>query len=415
MGGMGIRAVELARTVEEALGAAVAVAAASTDGTDLGVRVITFDPHRPVALRSELARVDAVVAQPAWPSLMRALRHRGCRLIFDLYDPEVFGTIENFSGWRRSLMTAYAGDRITAALRTADHVMCANERQRDLWLGAMLGSGLISPNAADVDGAFRTLIEVVPYGVPAAAPQIGSAEAVRSELGVERRDEVVLWNGGVWSWLDPATAIRAMALVRQHRPSARLVFMGSSSAGPAVRATRSATELSQELGLLGTGVLFNPSWVPYEHRAAWLAAADCAISTHADRLEARFASRTRLLDCFWAGLPIVCTQGDEIADRVDREDLGVTVPPEDPVSLAAALEHVLARGRAAYAQRLARAAADHTWPRVAKPLIRWLTMPSAPRRRGPAGYFERRPSELLRTGAYLVIAKTMTTTGLTPI
>jgi hypothetical protein len=78
--------------------------------------------------------------------------------------------------------------------------------------------------------------------------------------------------------------------------------------------------------MLGSGVIFNDTWVPYEHRDGWLMAADCALSTHLEHLETRFSSRTRLLDCFWARLPIVCTGGDELADRVERENLGAVVP-----------------------------------------------------------------------------------------
>ena len=40
-------------------------------------------------------------------------------------------------------MSAYAADRVGSALRSGHHLMCANERQRDLWLGAMVGAGLV--------------------------------------------------------------------------------------------------------------------------------------------------------------------------------------------------------------------------------------------------------------------------------
>ena len=122
--------------------------------------------------------------------------------------------------------------------------------------------------------------------------------------------------------------------------------------------------------------------MPYGARAAWLLEADCAVSTHVEHLETRFAFRTRLLDCLWAGLPIVCTRGDELAERVEREDLGATVPERDPEALAAALERVLDRGRAAHAPALAAAAEDFRWARVAEPLIRWSTAPELPPRIG---------------------------------
>ena len=77
---------------------------------------------------------------------------------------------------------------------------------------------------------------------------------------------------------------------------------------PPPRPPREARATAEALGLLGSVVLFNDSWVPYEERGAWLNDADCALSLHHDHLETRYAFRTRVLDCFWASLPIVCTE-----------------------------------------------------------------------------------------------------------
>ena len=402
MGGVGIRAVELARTVQAQLGADVTVAAAQHDGVDLGVPVITFAPHDPVEVRRRLGEFNAVVAQPGWPLLMRDLVRSGCRLIFDLYDPEVFGTLETFEGRRRPLMAALAADRVRAALRIGHHLMCANERQRDLWLGAIVGAGLVAPDAWDRDPSFRDRLDVVAYGVPSAPADGAGADRVRASLHLADDDELVLWNGGLWPWLDPGSAVRAAAVLRERRPRARLVFMGASGAGPAREATLRARELARSLGVLGDGVIFNESWVPYAQRAAWLRAADCAISTHLDHLETRFSSRTRLLDCFWAGLPIVCTGGDELADRVARDDLGAVVASGDPAALADGLERVLDRGRAAYAPRLAAAAADHAWAKVSTPLLHWLQAAQVPAPLGAGRGLERRAGERLRSGAYRI-------------
>lgn len=410
MGGVGIRAIELARVVQDRLGAEVTVAAAQTDGSDLGVPTATFSPHAPRALDPHLSRVDAVVAQPGWPLLMRRLVRSRAKLIFDLYDPEVFGTLENFSdrpASLRALMAAYATDRVCAALRIGHHVMCASERQRDLWLGATLGSGLLSPPVWDRDPALRSVLDVIPYGVPSVPPSRSGLIDVRKRLGLSEDDEMVLWNGGLWSWFDAPAAIRAIAQLRRRRPNATLVFMGAATAEPAVRATRQARALALELGLLGSGVVFNEQWVPYQERASWLLAADCAISTHVEHLETRFSSRTRLLDCFWAGLPIVCTRGDELALRVEREELGAVVPPGDPAAVAAALERVLSHGRGAYAPQLAAAAADHAWPRVAEPLLSWLAGSAPPVPLGKGRGRERSAAERLRTGGYLLSAGTL--------
>jgi glycosyltransferase involved in cell wall biosynthesis len=196
--------------------------------------------------------------------------------------------------------------------------------------------------------------------------------------------------------------VRAAALLAQRRPGVRLVFMGGSALGPAQAATEATRRVAGELGLLDEHVFFNSAWVPYGERGAWLLEADCSVSTHVEHLETRFAFRTRLLDCLWAGLPIVCTRGDELAERVEREDLGATVPERAPERLATAIEQVLDRGRDAYAPQLERAAEDFRWAHVAEPLIRWVTEPDLPPRIGDGAraHLARRPGQRLRAAGY---------------
>ena len=72
----------------------------------------------------------------------------------------------------------------------------------------------------------------------------------------------------------------------------------------------------------GQCVHFNHGWVPYEERQSYLLEADFGISAHHDHLEARFSFRTRVLDYLWAGLPMVLTRGDSMADLAERQRPG---------------------------------------------------------------------------------------------
>jgi glycosyltransferase involved in cell wall biosynthesis len=301
-------------------------------------------------------------------------------------------------------------DRYLGALRDGDQFICASEKQRDLWLGAMLGEGRINIPAYDRDPSGRELIDVVPLGLRAEAPVAGPGgpRARFPALGPEA--EIVLWNGGIWSWLDAPTAVRAMAQLQQRRPQARLVFMGAATNVASRAATERAQALAAQLDVLDRVVFFNDRWVPYEERAAWLLEADCAISTHVEHLETRFAFRTRLLDCFWAGLPVVCTRGDDLAALIERDQLGAVIPEGDAEAAAAALASVLERGRDAYRAGLAQAAEAYRWERVAVPLVRYVTGDVEPPPLGPRA--PRRAGRLARDAAFRGGAATLNRLGL---
>ena len=400
MAGPSIRVYELARAV--APHAEVAIAGTHSDLEPLtDMRQVDYDSRNPRALLPEIAAADAIFVAPVFPVLVPALRRSRARLIFDIYVPEPFENLEylaDASPFRRRARLTLALDRCMEALHSGHHLVCGGEKQRDLWIGAMLAERLIGPARYDADPGLRETIDLVPFGLPA-EPPVRRGGGARAAYGLAADDEIVLWNGGIWSWFDAPTAIRAFAELHARRPAAKLVFMGGSSAGPAVRPAAEARRLAGELGLLDSAIFFNETWVPYAERGDWLLDAAVSLSMHRPHLESRFAFRTRALDCFWAGLPLVCTEGDELAGRIEREDLGATVPPADAAAGAAALERVLDRGRESYAAALRRAADHSAWPRVAEPLVRWIEAPGPPPPRIGAGA-TRRPAHAARTHAY---------------
>lgn len=375
MRGLGIRYTELARALQGA-GLRVTLAAPAIEGgaaPDVTTRTWGLDGVRP--LRALLEGFAAVLAPPGPPHVMRELRRSGTRVAIDLYDPVPLEVLERHAADRPALRVTHATtatDQLGDALRTGDFFICASERQRDLWIGALLGAGRVTPRAYDRDPALRALVDVVPFGVPARPPVAVGADPIRARFdAIAADDRVLLWNGGLWAWLDAPSAIRALARVRGGGVAARLVFMGASTAGGAGTALAEAQAVVASEGL-GDAVLFNDVWVDYEQRAGWLLAADAVVSTHRDHLETRFAFRTRLLDCFWAGVPAVVTCGDELAARIAAEDLGAVAAPGDVEALASGMERVLERGRAAYAPGLRAAADAYAWPRVVEPLVAFL-------------------------------------------
>lgn len=409
MAGLGIRYTELARALAPSCDVRVATGAPGAAGGTIpgcDVPVVGYVPHAPKALREHIAWAEAVVAPPQWPVVTRWLRSSGNRIVFDLYDPETLETLELFAGRRpamRRLMVALTLDRLDDALRTGHHFMCAGEGQRDLWLGALLASRAITPAAYDADRSLRDVIDLVPFGLPAEPPSPGpgAREAFPGRIGPD--DEVILWNGGIWPWLDAPTAVRAVTELAERRPGVRLVFMGRGSGFAGQAAFEATRDVARDLGVLNTTVLFADGWVPYAERGGWLLQADCALATASDHLETRFAFRTRLLDCFWAGLPIVCTAGDDLAARVRSEALGATAPPGDATALAAALESVLEQGRQAFDAQLSDTASDYAWPVVSGALQRWVGGGRVTRASQSVAHPRRRPSHRVRVALYWLV------------
>ncbi len=377
---MGIRHTEIGRALA-AGGVEVTLAGAALDGAaPTGVRVVTWSADRLGSLRELLRSADVVLAPPLAPHVLQAIRRSGARLAVDLYDPESLEVLERFREARaavRTLHSTTATDRLVDALRSGHFFVCASERQRDLWLGAMLALGLLTPAVYDRDQTLRSTIDVVPFGVPGEPPPRPQGDPIRAAFPqIEGGDPILLWNGGLWNWLDAPLAIAALARVRARGSSARLVFMGASSAGGAGEALTAARAAVRDEGLPESAVLFNEDWVDYAARGDWLASADAAISTHRDHLETRFAFRTRLLDCFWAGLPPVVSSGDTLADEIAAHDLGAVAAPGDLDALAAGVERVLANGRVHYATGLRAAAQRHAWAVAVEPLRAFLGQPS---------------------------------------
>ncbi len=400
--GVAIRTIELAKVLSAHAEVTIAGVAPSTDvaGAPPVVDYKLFGSPRRSGLSELVAQADAVVALPPWPHLAALLRRAAARVVYDLYDPEPFEVAERLredGAAKRRLVTTLTSDRVLRALADADHLMCASEKQRDLWLGAMLGERTLTPEEQYRDPPLRSRIDCVPFGIPAEPPVARGPGARARFPQIAPEDELILWNGGIWAWLDATSAIRAIALLRERRPRARLVFMGASTLPAARRAAGQARDLASQLGLLDTHVFFNDEWVPYGQRADWLMGASCLLSAQTDHLETRFAFRTRLLDGIWAGVPIVCTGGDDLAERVEREGLGATAAPGSPESIAAALEAVLSADRDAFAERLAAVAPRYAWPSVASPLVDWVTSnePRRPRARAAV-----RPGQRLRDTSF---------------
>lgn len=379
MAGPGIRCFELGRQLHLA-GHRVTVA--GIEASDLEPGSFVMAPQLSAGGMATLARSqDAVVLEGFALVQYPSLRTLDVPLIVDLYDPFPLALLQQ-EALRPKAERRLEAQRVRSALmdllEVGDFFLCASERQRDLWTGTLLSAGRINPTTWDADNSLRRLIDVVPFGV-SDAPSPRREHNSRQSLGshVADGDLVLLWGGGIYNWFDPLTLIKAVASLVPRLPQLRLVFMSMThpqqGVPPRMWMPARARELADDLGLTGRQVIFHEGWVPYSERGTWLAAADCGVSTHYDHAEARYAFRTRMLDYLWAGLPIICSEGDFFADLVRNQGLGWVVPSEDEGALADAIRALADPGTdlEAIRAKVKRVAAEMTWSHAAEPLRRF--------------------------------------------
>jgi glycosyltransferase involved in cell wall biosynthesis len=294
-----------------------------------------------------IEQAAVAIGQPG-RRILRA--RRGKPAIYDLFDPVVLELEEmrRGEGLRGRIHRAMESRRLIQALEQGEKLIAATDQQRDLYSGIAFSAGL-----RPVDDRWLA----VPFGVPHEDPP-----------AVERAiPPIVLWNGGVWPWLAPETAVETIEEVNRRGTQALLVFMGTRR--PNARVTSALPQLAAAES--SPHVEWNDDWVPYRERAAAIGQASVSLMLHRRSSEARYSIRTRLFDAIWCAVPVVATEGGFAADLVEREGLGIVVPPEDPARVADAIEKILRDDdfRARSVTRLREQRDRFRWSDVCRPLV----------------------------------------------
>lgn len=327
------------------------------------------------SLKREIQLANIVISQKISPKVAKLAKKCSTRIILDAYDPIAIEALEancyKPDKFRHTLNTILLLEQSSSFI-FADSVICASEKQRDLWFGVLSSMNKITPTAYDQDNSLRHLIDVVPFGLSSVPPNKDTTHALRKKFGLKDSDFVLLWGGGVWNWFDPLTLIKAVHHLQGKIP-VKLVFMGIDHPNkniPQMPMVKKAINKAKDLSLLGKSVFFNEGWVPYAERQGFLRDSDVGVSMHYDHLETRFSFRTRMLDYIWASLPIIATRGDSFAELIEHAGLGVVVEYQDSQSIAQAIEK-LANNKAYYLQvqeNLRLVQKDFYWDKCIQPL-----------------------------------------------
>ena len=374
MAGTAIRSVEIARCLSEHFDVTVA---APDIGEDLDFPFSCIST-RSNGFRNSISASDVILLQGSALKEYPFLKDSNAALIADLYCPIPLEYHQASVGKdiaERNSTIAYLAGMQAEQLAYSDYFLCANERQRDFWSGALMLSSRINalrwPNAKDAK--IPDLLAMLPFGLPEAKP-VQSRKGIRELFNIPEDDFVLVWGGGIYQWFDPLTIIRAVQQLVSEGYRTHLVFIGVKHPNSSIEQHNVCAEaitLAKETGLLGEFVHFNFNWIDYADRHNYLLDADIGVSAHFDNPETRFSFRTRMLDYLWCGLPIVCSKGDHFAEIVSTNGLGLVVDFGSEDGWSTALKKLISDK--AFREDCARASAecaeDFHWSKVTQSLI----------------------------------------------
>ncbi|WP_075883845.1 glycosyltransferase [Candidatus Protochlamydia sp. W-9] len=293
-------------------------------------------------LKQWIKKAEILIAQNLTISMAWHAKKNGIKIIIDAYDPlplEILELFKNDRVAKRKESLNSSLNQLIFNFKITDGILCASEKQRDLWIGFLLSQKLITLSRYDQDKSLRQFIDVVPFGLPNKIAK-KDGPGLKEKYSLNSKDKILLWGGGIWNWFDPLTLIKAVKKLSMTRSDIKLVFLGIKNPDPSVpemEMASKAIKLAEELNILDRHVFFNHDWIPYNERHNSFLDATIGVSTHFDHLETRYSFRTRMLDYIWTGLPILATEGDSFAELIEQNKLGITISYNDEESLINAI------------------------------------------------------------------------------
>ena len=215
------------------------------------------------------------------------------------------------------------------SLLKGDFFFCASERQKHFYMGMLNLLGRINPHTYN-----KKLIDVVPVAAPVEIPKI-KENIIKGKIAPKNK-RIILWPSSIFSWFDAITAIESMKIVSKKVKDAVMVFVGADNPNIDImtkKNVKSAKKKAKELGLLNKKVYFM-DWLPYEKRTNMYLESEFAVVTYPIGPETEMSFRTRIIDCLWGRLPVICTKGDSVAEIIENEGLGATVEEKNSKELA---------------------------------------------------------------------------------
>ncbi len=170
MAGPAIRATRIARALAAAHEVRlVSITRADLELDDVEVLHVQPDPTVEADGIDELVEWCDIFVFQGWVLSGRESVARSDRIfVADIYDPLHLEQLEQSRDegeHQRRGAVRHATAVLNDQLLRGDYLLCASEKQRDLWLGQLAALGRVNPATYDDDPDLRALLDIAPFGI----------------------------------------------------------------------------------------------------------------------------------------------------------------------------------------------------------------------------------------------------------
>lgn len=279
-------------------------------------------------------------------------------VIVDLYDPY---PIEALSYDDKAYEFAFSS--LSYQLKKGNFFLCANEKQRIFYLGALYLSKRLEPEVFQKDPEFKSLISIVPYGVPEEEPIL--------EENYFNFNEPIIFFGSFYDWYDVEFLKEVLKELKNYVDYNFIVTKHLRAETTPQKNFNNFYEWSKKEGLLDKNVhIFN--WVPYKERTKAYFSSSLSLCLYPETFETELSFRTRILDFLYGGLPVIALKGSELEKLLSEEEGAFFIEKDINLIVKKILE-ILKISREKRKEFSRNVRNKFSWNIVLKPLINYIS------------------------------------------